>query len=139
MSWRAELRHHPSPWKCRSRTPPGDVVGVVIKCQIKQGVTTDSHVRLATDTRELESGSTTHINIMITLTQDRLTRRGLASPQEIRSTKDPDGQHHNGSPFPGTLCLAWEGGPRLCRHVQYDRTGRHLTSGTIPTSVSYSP
>jgi hypothetical protein len=57
-----------------------------------------------------QSSSTTkwtHINVMITLTQDRLTWWGQGYPQEIRSTKDPDGQHQSESPFLGALCHTW--------------------------------
>jgi hypothetical protein len=39
------------------------------------------------------------INIMISLTSDKLIQWGRGSPQKIRSTRDPDNQHQNGSPF----------------------------------------
>jgi hypothetical protein len=34
---------------------PASSAGTVIKCQTRQGITTASHMRLATDTRELET------------------------------------------------------------------------------------
>jgi hypothetical protein len=79
----------------------------------------------------------TRIKVM-TLTSDRIARWGRGSPQEIRSTKDLDSQRQDRWPFPGALHLTREGGPRPRRFIQYDRTGRHLSEGPVPTPVSYS-
>jgi hypothetical protein len=91
---------------------------------------TDSHVRLTTHLRvgihpiaTWHSDTTTRwarINVMITMTQDRLAWRGRSSPKEIQSAKDPDGQCQNGSPFPGVPCLTRDGGPRLRWPIQCD-------------------
>jgi hypothetical protein len=76
---------------------------------------------------------------MITLTPDRLARQGMGSLQEIRFTKDLDGQCQDGSPFSGALHLTQEGGPRPGQAILYDGMGRRLSKDPIHSSVSYSP
>jgi hypothetical protein len=50
-----------------------------------------------------DSTMRTRINIVITLTPDKLAWWGLGSSQEIQSTENPDAQYQSRSPFPGAL------------------------------------
>jgi hypothetical protein len=94
------------------------------------------------DTRHSRAGNhpftaRKHINVMITLTTDKLARWGWGSPPEIRSAKDPDGQHWDGSPFPRALHPPRNAVPG---HDDLNSaTGRHLLAGTMSMPVSYSP
>jgi hypothetical protein len=81
----------------------------------------------------------TRRQVMITLTPDRLARRGRGSPQEIRSIRDLDSQCQDESPFSGVLHLTQEGSPRPCRPIHYNGTGQHLSKDPVPTPVSYIP
>jgi hypothetical protein len=79
-----------------------------------------------------DSTKRTHINVMITLTPDKLAWWGWDSSQEIRYARDPDGQHQNGSLFPGVLHLQkrwskttptsivrWDGTTSVSRHCSH--------------------
>jgi hypothetical protein len=73
-------------------------------------------------TRHSDSTMRTHINAKITVISDKLAELGRDS-QEIRSTRDTDGQHQNGSPFLGALHLLerWRKAT-LASIVRQDRT-----------------
>jgi hypothetical protein len=85
-----------------------------------------------------DSAMRTCINIMITLTQDRLVQRVRGSPQVIRSTKDLGGQRQDGTPFSRARRLIRKGGSRTHRPLQYDGIGQRLSEGTVLMPVRYS-